>query len=86
MAASTSKMDMNSERSEYNTSYRYSRGNRRQASKISNPVVLAMLNSNNLGDCVQVKDLYMQCVESGSSSALCDTASQYFVNCSRGEN
>ena len=58
---------------------------RRHRTKYSNPVVQAMLDSNNLGDCYQVQDLYTRCVESGSSSALCHTASQYLRNCSRSD-
>lgn len=49
-----------------------------------NPVVVAMLNSNNMRDCQQIRDMYLQCTSSESvdRSVICDAASRYFVKCS----
>ena len=54
----------------------------RRSSRVLNPVISAMHNSNNLRDCLQVQELYYECQQSNSSSFICDTAAKYFVNCS----
>jgi hypothetical protein len=54
---------------------------RRTTSKISNPVVVAMLNSNIMGDCSQVRDMFYQCKASDGQSIICDTAMKYFERC-----
>mmetsp|Transcript_19705 Transcript_19705/g.29012 ORF Transcript_19705/g.29012 Transcript_19705/m.29012 type:complete len:80 (+) Transcript_19705:196-435(+) len=48
-----------------------------------NHVVAAMLSSNNMRDCVQVRDMYVQCIRSDGlkRSMICDAASRYFMNC-----
>mmetsp|Transcript_15483 Transcript_15483/g.18874 ORF Transcript_15483/g.18874 Transcript_15483/m.18874 type:complete len:94 (+) Transcript_15483:154-435(+) len=54
----------------------------RRGSTITNPVVTAMLSSNNLGDCVQVEDLLRHCLKNDSRASICDTAAKYFETCS----
>lgn len=53
----------------------------RRGSKLSNPVVAAMLSSNNLSDCGQVRDMLNHCVENKSNAVICETAAMYFVRC-----
>ena len=66
------------------------RGRRRRGDSFSqNPVVSAMLSSNNMNDCYQVRDLYSTCDQAranGSSpSMICEAAIKYFVSCSMSE-
>ena len=71
----------NSDYSSPDTSITY---RRRRGSKISNPVVTAMLNSNLMNDCTQVHDMFNQCTLSGGDSRICDTARTYFESCKTG--
>ena len=57
----------------------------RRGSKVANPVVSAILSSNNLDDCIQVKDLLQTCSANESKAAICKTAAWYFERC-HGEN
>lgn len=50
----------------------------RRSTNFSNPVVQAMLSSNIMNDCSQVKDMFYQCSESKKDSIICDTAQRYF--------
>mmetsp|Transcript_11147 Transcript_11147/g.16865 ORF Transcript_11147/g.16865 Transcript_11147/m.16865 type:complete len:87 (-) Transcript_11147:447-707(-) len=54
---------------------------RRRGSKVTNPVITAMLSSNNLSDCAQVKDLLYHCKENDSSAVICQTAARYLDKC-----
>jgi hypothetical protein len=55
---------------------------RRTATITNNPVVAAMLSSNTLRDCHQVRDMYDQCMLADSSSTICSTAKNYYLRCS----
>mmetsp|Transcript_1921 Transcript_1921/g.4595 ORF Transcript_1921/g.4595 Transcript_1921/m.4595 type:complete len:120 (-) Transcript_1921:332-691(-) len=46
-----------------------------------NPVVAAMLSSNMMRDCHQVRDMFVECMSHDSSASICDTAKNYFVQC-----
>lgn len=59
---------------------------RRRGTNVSNPIVTAMLSSNNLSDCTQVKDLLYHCKQNDSSAVICDTAARYFERCYHGGN
>lgn len=56
---------------------------RRRGSNISNPIVSAMLSSNLMNDCDQVREMFHQCKRSGNhnESIICDTAKRYFESC-----
>jgi hypothetical protein len=49
--------------------------------------VAAMLSSNLMRDCSQVKDMHLHCLErkTGKDSAICNTAMQYFASCAMGK-
>jgi len=49
--------------------------------RVNNPIISAMLSSNNLGNCGEVRDLLAHCEESKSSSIVCDTAARYHEIC-----
>lgn len=54
-----------------------------------NPVMSAMLRSNTLRDCHQVRDMISQCQSSGivgpdTDSFVCKTAEKYFLQCTQG--
>lgn len=53
----------------------------RRGSRISNPIVSAMLSSNNLSDCNQIRDLLHHCKQNNSSAVICHTAELYFERC-----
>mmetsp|Transcript_30939 Transcript_30939/g.66972 ORF Transcript_30939/g.66972 Transcript_30939/m.66972 type:complete len:110 (+) Transcript_30939:83-412(+) len=62
--------------------------NIRRGTRSRNPIVSAMLSSNNMTDCHQVKDLYSKCQDDGSRSSsmmICDTAQKLFVSCHMSE-
>jgi hypothetical protein len=58
-----------------------------RARREHDPSVVAMLSSNRMRDCTEIRDMYMHCAESkkGSESRICETARKYFVNCSDSE-
>jgi hypothetical protein len=57
--------------------------NKRRGSNIANPVISAMLNSNTMNNCAEVKDMFLQCKSSGryNESIICDTAMRYYASC-----
>mmetsp|Transcript_22109 Transcript_22109/g.30762 ORF Transcript_22109/g.30762 Transcript_22109/m.30762 type:complete len:97 (-) Transcript_22109:115-405(-) len=50
-----------------------------------NPVVSAILSSNTMKNCHEVRDMYITCVNSKSNSAVCETAKNYFVSCNHSD-
>mmetsp|Transcript_28096 Transcript_28096/g.41799 ORF Transcript_28096/g.41799 Transcript_28096/m.41799 type:complete len:98 (-) Transcript_28096:320-613(-) len=57
----------------------------RRRSASSNPVVRAMLNSNIMHTCDHVREMYSDCVNSKERTAICDTATFYFVECAKSQ-
>ena len=57
--------------------------NKRRGINIANPVISAMLNSNTMNNCDEVRDMFLQCESSGryNESIICDTAMRYFASC-----
>lgn len=46
-----------------------------------NPTVAAMLRSNMMRDCGQVREMYNHCIDSKAESTICNTAKHYFASC-----
>mmetsp|Transcript_26902 Transcript_26902/g.41191 ORF Transcript_26902/g.41191 Transcript_26902/m.41191 type:complete len:83 (-) Transcript_26902:252-500(-) len=56
----------------------------RRGSKISNPVISAMLSHNVMRDCTQVTDMFNQCkLNNEDPSIICETAKKYYETCTR---
>jgi hypothetical protein len=53
----------------------------KRGSNLSNPVVAAMLNSNMMNDCNQVREMLDHCMLTRNESALCSTAVRYARLC-----
>jgi hypothetical protein len=53
----------------------------KRGSNLSNPVVAAMLNSNMMNDCNQVREMFDHCMLTKNESALCSTAERYASLC-----
>ena len=53
---------------------------------VYHPVVSSMLLANNMRDCVEVKDMYNQCMTTGKEdpSFMCRTAERYHDMCLKG--
>lgn len=53
----------------------------KRGSNLKNPVISAMLSSNMMDDCIQVKDMLNHCMISQSDSVICSTAERYANLC-----
>ena len=52
------------------------------SSSQSNPVIMAMIKSNTLRNCVEVQEMVKGCMDSGDkNSYMCKTAQGYFSTC-----
>ena len=61
--------------------------NKRRGMNIANPVISAMLNSNTMNNCDEVRDMFLRCESSGiyNESIICDTAKSYYASCTAQE-